>query len=260
MFTYLLNKSEGPFKGLRFLIILLIIFPGACLEAKEKWSLSTSLSYSTGKYIYDTSVDNYTFYLGGNYRTDKWSVSLTVPVSMQRDKLDSQTELNNETSHMDEYSVTTGIPGVYVYGEYIFFPSFFLTGQLKIPTSSSATLFSSGEFDYSLGLAFRRMFGSFKIFADAGYLVLGDPAQFTYKDPLIYGLGIAKHAEDGRSSVSFYFQGYDRIISGLDPPQQISAAYYRLLTDMLGISFYGSKGIGETSADYTFSLGFNLTL
>lgn len=261
MSKFKMNKSGGLFKGPGFLILLVLILPLNFLNAKEKWSLNTSLSYSTGKYIYESAVDNYTFYLGGRYSKDRFSISMSVPFTMQRDKLDSLSATNSSGSHMEkDHSITAGISDIYLYSEYNFYPSFYVTGSIKIPTASSSTLFSSGEFDYGLGLAFRKMFGTYKLFADAGYLVFGDPDQFTYNDPFGYGIGVAKHAENGKSSVSFYYQEYGRIISGLDPPRQLSVAYFRLLSETVGVSSYGSKGFGESSPDYTFSMGLDLTL
>lgn len=257
MLNCILKKSAGPLKGPGFFFILLLFWTVESAQAKESWTLSSSFSYSSGTYIYDSRVYNYTFYAGCYYQKDKVSLGLSVPFSIQRDKL--QTESNMMTSNTG-YAVSRGVPGVYLYGEYAVYPSFYVSGQIKIPTSSEVTLFNSGKFDYGLGLAWRKMFGSYKIFADAGYLVLGDPAEISYNDPFVYGLGVARHTTDGKSIVSFYYQGYQSIITGLDPPRQLSAAYYRSITDLLGITFYGSKGFSESTADYTLALGFNLTL
>ncbi|KAA3616786.1 MAG: hypothetical protein D8M58_17425 [Calditrichaeota bacterium] len=255
------RQSTGPIKGLGFLIILILVLPISILNAKEKWALNTSLSYSTGKYIYESGVDNYTLYLGGRYSNDKFSISMTVPFTMQRDNLDTLGTTNTSNSHMDsDHSITAGVSDVYLYSEYNLYRSFFVTGQIKIPTSTGSTLFSSGEFDYGIGLAFRKMYGTYKLFADAGYLVFGDPRQFSYDDPFVYGIGVAKHAKNGESSVSFYYQEYGRIISGLDPPRQFSVAYFRLISKDVGISFYGSKGFGESSPDFAFSIGMDVTI
>lgn len=256
-----IKKSAALNKGRRFFLILVLILPTSLVFANEQWSVSTSLSYSTGEYIYDDPVQNYIFYLGGRYSNPDLTLSMTLPFVMQRDNLGAQTLENNQNTPIDnDHSIYSGLSDLYIYGEYKILSSVSLTGQIKIPTATESTLFSSGEFDYSMGFAFRKMFGTFKLFADAGYLVLGDPIGFSYQDPIVYGIGVAKHATDGKSTVSFYYQGYNAIIKGLDPPRQISAAYFRKLSDTLGISFYGSKGFGNTTADYSLSVGFEIVI
>jgi hypothetical protein len=255
------NNKYSQTTVLLLFIFLSVILAFSSLSAREKWSVNTTLSYGTGKYIYESPVQNYTLYLGGQYSRDAFSVSVTLPFVLQRDNLDGPLEVGNGASQMDkDHSVTGGASDVYLYSEYNVYPSFYVTGQFKVPTSVDGSLFSTGEFDYGLGFAFRRMFGTFKLFVDAGYLVLGDPSQITYKDPFVYGVGLAKHAQNGKSSVSFYYQEYSQIISGLDPPRQVSVAYYRLFTKILGISFYGSKGFGESSPEYTLSIGMDVAL
>ncbi|HHM02337.1 MAG TPA: hypothetical protein ENJ15_04935 [Caldithrix abyssi] len=242
-------------------LLLMVLAPLAGLSAKKNWSVSSVFSYTTGTYIYDSRVDNYTLYLGGRYSHDDFSVSLTLPLVIQRDQLAGETSSPGPSVSMENgYAFTSGVSDIYLYTEYKVYPSLYVTGQVKAPTSLNGSLFSSGKFDYGLGLAFRKMFGVYRIFADAGYLMLGDPGQIDYENPFVYGIGLARHAPNGRSTVSFYYQEYSTIIKGLKPPRQLSAAYFRALNKTLGISFYGSKGFGESSAEYTLAIGFNVLI
>ncbi len=243
-------------------VLLLVLAPLTSVSAKKNWSVSSVFSYSTGTYIYDDSrVDNYTLYLGGRYSKEDFSISMTLPFVIQRDQLEGQTGTNGSPMTMgNDYTFTSGVSDVYVYTEYKVYPSLYVTGQIKLPTSLNGSLFSTGKFDYGLGLAFRKMFGTYRVFADAGYLLLGDPDQISYNNPFVYGIGLAKHAPNGRSTVSFYYQEYSTIINGINPPRQVSAAYFRALNNTIGISFYGSKGFGESSAEYTLAIGFNVLI
>ncbi len=255
---FIKNKKNSRLLAVGMLMLLLP-FGGA--NAKKNWSVSSVFSYSTGTYIYDSRVDNYTLYLSGRYSREDFSVSVTLPFVIQRDRLDGRTDGNGSPVPMgQEYGFSSGTSDLYVYSEYKFYPGLYLTGQIKLPTSVNGGLFSSGKFDYGLGLAFRRMLGTYRVFADVGFLLLGDPDQLSYENPFVYGIGLAKHAPNGRSTVSFYYQEYSTIIKGLDPPRQISAAYFRALNDTVGISFFGSKGFGEGSAEYTLAIGFNILI
>ena len=55
-----------------------------------------------------------------------------------------------------------------------------LSSQIKIPTASSEYNFGTGEFDYGIGLTFRKQLFSFIAFGDIGYLNLGDPEEITF--------------------------------------------------------------------------------
>jgi hypothetical protein len=256
-----LKKSKGPRVGLGFNLLILILSSVVTLDAKEKWSINTALVYSTGKYIYSSNVDKYTVYLGGKYSKDIWNITVTVPFILQRDNLNFEPVSNFSTSgSMNNYTTTFGMADVYFYGEYTLNNYLFLTGQIKLPTASRITMFSTGEFDFGAGIAFRKMIGTYKLFVDFGFTKFGNTEQLNYNNPLNYGIGIAKYFPNMKSSVSLYYNEYGTIINGLDAPKQISAGYFKNLFSGITLGFYVAKGFGESSPDFTFSLGTNITL
>ncbi len=263
------NLNAQPTKKYEYFktfVIGLSLLLSPIVYAGESFTINTTMAYSTGSYIYDAPIRDYVMYMGASYSKNRFSISASLPMVIQRDNRTAPDNSAGQTTTMSDPAYTAGISDLYLYSEYEFyqgenyFPRIFITGQIKIPTSSGSGLFSSGKFDYGIGLAFRKMYGTYKVFGDVGYLALGDPQGLDYTNPVSYGIGIGKHASHGRSSVTFYYQEYSAIINGLTPPRQLTAGYYRAITDVLGISFYGSRGFGESSPEYTFAVGFDLKI
>lgn len=265
------SKPTTSVKYLSLYLFLTFMLLGSAATAGEKFTINTTLAYNTGKYIYDARINDYILYLGAYYKKDRFSISTTLPLVLERDKrsdgqetstfgFGSQKDIKNSPVY------ASGLSDLYIYAEYEFYrsqsilPRAFITGQVKVPTTTKSTLFSSGKFDYSVGMSFRKMYGTFKLFADIGYLAIGDPEGINYSNPFFYGIGIGKHAPDGRSSVTFYYQEYGEIIPGLTPPRQLTTGYFRAITNIIGISFYGSKGFGESSPEYSFAVGLDLKI
>ena len=223
-------------------------------NAEDTWSINSTFSFATGNYIYENAVENYIFYLGGNYYSDAWSLSLTLPFVIQKSKLNANINGND-----DQVNTNSDISDIYIYGEYNISKMFALTNQLKIPITSKNTLFSSGKFDYGFGMAFKKKFGSYKMLSSVGYILLGDPAEFDYKNPFFYSIGMLKYFNNN-SSFSIFFQGYTEVIKSLDAAKQLSIGYFNLLKKDLGVSFLVSKGLSETSADYSISIGFEIKI
>lgn len=260
------NLNIQTTKNFRFFTIWLLFFLSLFAHAGESFTINTTLAYSTGSYIYDATIRDYVIYMGASYSKNRFSISVSLPMILQRDNRTASDNSADQTTIMSNPTYTAGASDLYLYSEYEFyqgenyFPRIFITGQIKLPTSSKSSLFTSGKIDYGIGLTFRKMYGTYKVFGDVGYLTLGDPPGLDYSNPVSYGIGIGKHAGNGRSSVTFYYQEYSTIIKGLTPPRQLTAGYYRNITDVLGISFYGSRGFGESSPEYTFAIGFDLKI
>lgn len=264
-------KSPTSVKYLSLYFFITFMLLASAATAGEKFTINTTLAYNTGKYIYDARINDYILYLGAYYKKERFSISTSLPLVLERDNRSDvqETSTSGSGSQKDiknSPAYASGLSDLYIYAEYEFYrsqsilPRAFITGQVKVPTTTKSTLFSSGKFDYSLALALRKMYGTFKIFADVGYLTLGDPEGINYSNPFFYGIGIGKHAQNGRSSITFYYQEYGQIIPGLTPPRQLTAGYFRSITKILGISFYGSKGFGESSPEYSFAVGFDLKI
>lgn len=242
-----------------------------------QWSVNTGFQVLGGKY---TSASNTsTFYLSGGlgYRTSRWNVSVNFPIIAQNTTNvtnmggmflpNGENQEHGGSSHwnmhgnpsdsrLTEHQMRFGLGDIYLYGEFQLlrempgFPSVNITGQVKFPTASSGNNYGTGKFDYGLGLSLRKLMYPYSLFLDGGYIRIGDPVGITYRDPLVFGLGLGRIFAGGRYSFLIYYQQYSRILAELEPPRQATIAGFLKLADNTMLSASLLIGFSETSPDY----------
>jgi hypothetical protein len=252
-----------------------------------EWSGIAAIQYTTGNYIYENNTSTYYFYGGFRYKTQRWNISAILPIIGQNTNLVSHAGgmfLPNGESHgivetsggghhrgmmadglsIHHFDLTFG--DLYLYGEIqllparAVLPSVHLNTQIKIPTASRAKNYGTGEFDYGAGLALRQGIANYALFFDAGYLVIGNPAGFTYQNPIILGFGVGRFFKGKDASVLVYFQNYSKILTEYQPARQIAAGILYKLNPRLLLSTSASAGMSEISPDFSISSGFELAL
>ncbi len=254
---------------------LMLAWVTSSTQAGQSWSLSTSMTFNEGTYIYDNTIENYNLNVGVSYKKPLWSVTATLPLLAQQDNVGLTTSLepgnagDSLSLDMDsahDNNVTMGFGDLYLYGQRTIWKNLksraFLstTFQLKVPMVFSSEMFSSQKMDYGAGLTFRKYLGTYSLFTDLGYLVLGDPVWGKYKDPIIFGVGIGKTFLWKNVFASVYYRTYTEILAGISPPKQISMGIYARLTHQMYLSSNWTIGLSESSPDNGFSLGLNWNL
>ncbi len=249
--------------------LLFFIIKAPTTVSAKNWSVYTSASFNNGTYIYDQNTSNYYLNTGIRYQTTKWTASVAFPFIVQNSSVYNQGTVSGSAGNaamQGSESYSGGMGDVYLYSEYKLIksnrllPSFSVTGQLKIPTVKKLTLFSSGAFDYGLGMVLRKPYGMYSIFADVGYLLLGDPSGYNYINPFSFGFGLGRFFKNGAYSASIYYKGYTQIIGGIDPPQQLSLGLFSRISDSTIVSIFVGKGFSESSPDYALTGGIEWTL
>jgi hypothetical protein len=246
------------------IFVIFLLFP-TISGAQGGWSINSSFQMTQGNYITGISRNNYYFNIGSRYRSEGWYVSANISI-IARDGLQSETSDHgmmggSETSHLN-----MGIGDMYLFGEINLLkgtpvlPWIALSSQLKIPTASAESYFGTGEFDYGIGLTFRKQLLSLIAFGDIGYLNLGDPEDITYLNPLTFGIGIGRGFNYGKYSLSVYYQRYLKIYEAYAAPHQLSLGFYVNIIERTFLSIIGSKGLSETSPDFSLSAGFEYYL
>jgi hypothetical protein len=261
--------------------VVAIFFHGSAI-AQSNWYLNLSGQVTSGTYIYDTSTTSYVFYGGLRYQTARWYASVDFSAFAQNSDLISRGGdmfipgnhgSGNNGMHSggrgmmgNGSSFTSGFGDVFFRGEYTIIsertslPSVSLNGLIKVPVVHTQDIYGTGEFDFGGGISLRKRLGQYAAFADAGYLVLGDPEDFSYRNPVNYGLGLGRFFNDGQYSVLAYYQGYTRILSGFDPPRQLSLGFNIRTSAAMTFSITGSYGFSETSPDVGISGGITVAL
>ncbi len=276
-----------------FLIFLFLFFPGINYAAGQ-WSISGGAEYYHGKYIYDTPTTTYNFYGSLRYQTRRWNASLTVPVISQNNNLVSSGGMffpgqssasggmgggsmggsRRGGGMMPGYTPTvttqsqyqTGLGDIYVNGRYTLWserpalPALAVSGQIKFPTANPDKNFGSGKFDFGYSLNFSKRIRRTALFADVGYLALGDPTGIEYMNPFTYGLGLGYFWGSGKMSGLIYYQGYSKILEGYDAPRQAALGFYFHTTPKTTLSFTVTKGFSNTSPDFAAGIGISHNL
>ncbi|MHB2150294.1 hypothetical protein ACX8XP_14640 [Calditrichota bacterium LG25] len=258
-----------------FSLIVIVLGLAGSLFSQANWAVSSSVTFNSGDYIYQQRTDNYYLNAGLRYSAQNWTVSASVPFILQNSAVYQQEPvslssnghgMNNSATPTLSNDLESGIGDIYLYGEYqlwngsLIAPSVALTSQLKVPTTNRLTLFSTGKYDYGLGLVLRKWLKTFNAFAEISYLRIGDPEEITYLDPIGYGLGIGKFFASGKYSTSIYFKGYSKIIHDVDPPRQLALGFFSMFSGKTVLSFYLIKGLSESSPDFGLSSGIDWKL
>jgi len=254
---------------------LLLAWVASSTQAGQSWSMATSVSYNQGSYIYNNTIETYYLNVGITYKKPLWSLSLSLPILAQQDNVGLATSLESQTAgdslnialnSAHDSNVTMGFGDLYLSGQGTIWKSLkskvFLsaTFQLKVPMGFSSEMFSSQKMDYGAGLALRKYLGTYSIFTDLGYLVLGDPVWVRYKDPMSFGIGFGKTFLRKNVSASVYYRTYTEILTGISPPKQISTGIYARLNRQTFLSMNWTKGLSESSPDNGFSMGMSWKL
>ncbi len=231
------------------LFFSLVVLAATVLKAGY-WTLSSSISYNNSYYVYEESVRSYYINAGLRYHSNNWSVSAYLPFIMQSNiftdgtqNMDGNTTIsarNSGTAH----SYNADIGDIFLYGEYRFLypqrvlPALYLTMQVKIPTVPGISLYSTGKFDYGIGLTARQWISGFYGFANINYIKIGDPPGIDYKNPLNFGFGMGKFINNGKYAINLCYKAYTEIVDGYEPPRQLSLGFNFALIPRTIFSLY----------------------
>jgi len=294
---FLIKRTKKPVRG--FLVLFFIAAYNLSVFGQEGWTLSTSLQYSSGNYLYNNSNKLIYFYGGTGYQTRKWSLSLSVPIVAQTaggvGQVGGMTLPNGNSdesngngmfggsggsneggmmgsggtsSNLQSMSLQNhfGIGDIYFYGSYYILEdlaspfSVSLNSFVKFPTANSNKGLGTGEFDYGISATVRKTFNDFVAFADLGRIQIGDPANINYKNPMNYGLGVGKFFNNGDYSLLLYYQAYTTIIEGYDAPRLLSLGFNYKTNSVLTLSLIGAVGLSKVTSAFSFSSGLKWNL
>lgn len=269
-----------------FLILgLLISGSFAVVSAAEKWTISSSLQYSSGNYIYEQNTATVYFYGGLRYHTGKWTLSANVPlISQNSDPItngggvffpsdhhnpDDPGNSRHDNGMIKENGMpemVAGLGDLYLGTKYRLIsngrwqPDVLANLRIKVPAAGTANNFGSGKFDYGISLTIRKQFRTNVLFADIGYWLLGDPEGITYDDPLVFGIGGGKFFNNANTGILLYYEDYASILDGLDPYRQLSLGLNQKLRTNLTLLFTGAAGITRSAPDFSLSGGMEWVL
>ena len=287
---WLLTKKNIRKPFAVFLILFLFSSNNSFVRGQERWTLSTSLQYSSGSYQLNNFNKIIYLYGGAGYQTSKWGFNISVPMVAQSSGgvgqvggmmlpngntsgsimgsnggTNSSGMMGNSGSLMNSQSMSTfghiGLGDLYLYGSYNVFEdnaslfSITLNSFVKFPTANNSQGLGTGKFDVGVSATIRQTVKSYLAFADVGYIEIGKPASINYKNPISYGLGVGRYFDESNYSLLLYYQAYTTIIEGYDSPKSISLGFNYKIDQRLTLSLIGAAGLSKVTSDFSFSSG-----
>jgi len=256
------------------------------LIAQDRWYTNTSLQMVRGQSQDGSKNNSFYFYNGLRYQAQMFSLSLNLPLVFRGSSSSTQIEnpivqqlLKSEanTNDITEPSAVNdgmmsasdfniGIGDLYLNGNFTllkesdYLPALYIGGYVKIPTATSSFNIGTGEFDYQGSLGLRKYFNRFSVYAKVGYLVLGRVEDAEISDPITVNVGLGYRFDGGRNSILLAYDSYSTIIQGVDSPEQISFGYSYALSKSMFITTIVSKGLNDSTSDYTVSGGISFEI
>lgn len=135
-----------------------------------------------------------------------------------------------------------------------------LGGEVKPALADPDQGFGTGAWDGGVNLSVARRLGSAYLFADMGYLVLGDMEEVELQDPVTYSAGVGTTLPGGTVGLVASVFGSTRILEDTDPPLQVGAGLDFQIAPGRSVSTNLSLGLSESSPDVSLSAGWMLGL
>ena len=257
-------------------------------NAQSNWYVNTSIQ-TTGNTFSDGSNHSSFFLYGGlTYQAQKLYLSLSLPVVFTQNNTFTQlgntflpnNHMGNNNSnnffdmfgHMNDRNGETipntdvGIGDLYLNGslqvvdEEKILPSFSVDGYVKFPTASTEIGIGTGKFDFQIAIGTKKYINNFSLFAQFGYLFLGEVEGSAVLDPFTFSFGIGYTFTNRKHSFLLGYDSYSTIIQGTASPRQLAFGYNYLINNGLYISAIAAAGLNSSTSDYTFSVGLNFEI
>ena len=270
-------------KNISFPLVLFLVLLNENIFTQDGWYINTNLQLAGGNFIYNSNTNVVSLYGGLRYQTDKFGISLSIPVIGNNNNSVGQAggmmvplgNSNNGSGNMNgggmvgsgnsmmgsATGMNVGLGDLFLLSNYQvisendYFSDVIINAQIKFPTASTHMGFGTGQFDYGASLTIRKSINTFVAIADLGYLNIGDPVGFTYENPFTYSFGIGKFFNDGLYSVLLYYSAYTEVVKGYEPPRQISLGLNYQAGERLYLTGIAAAGLSNFSPAYSFSIG-----
>ena len=127
-----------------------------------------------------------------------------------------------------------------------------LSGRVKVPTASAAGGLGTGKADLGATGTIRQRLGRGWIYADAGYLFIGDPDDVDLRNAALWGLGGGRFLGD-RVSLLFSASGNTALLAEFAAPIEVGAGVgirFRRTT----LSIMPTLGVSDASPRYAVNV------
>jgi hypothetical protein len=252
-----------------FLLIVLglCVFSQPAIAAKNKLTLSTGATYTTGDYGTSHDTDIYYLPLNAKFKSGQWTYKLTVPYLRKT----GQVNVLREIGQVGITTVTTKRKTERGLGDVIasikhpvyYQPSLRLfvdiTGSIKFGTADNDKGLGTGENDYSVKLGFYHLRGDLTPYATLGYKNYGDSSSIKLNDVFFGSTGFSyKLSEKLDAGINFSFK--EKVSASSVSSRVLTLFATQKLGEQYKVQAYVLGGFGDSSPDqgagFSISYGF----
>jgi len=253
--------------------------------AGAAFTYTGSIQMSRGTYIFTQPMSGYFFINGLTFVSGPFTLTASLPLIYQTTPYVSYTGVGVLPSGGTESSVVSqrqgrepvllpevvefrqygiGDPlisaGLGLWKEGAAVPGVELTAQVKLPLADVTRGFGTGRADYSAGVSVSKRLGSFFLFANTAYWVLGDLPDLELRDAWAYGFSVGHAVSGGKLTLLASYFGYTEIIAGVAPPSSLGLGLSVKVGARSGLMLNAAFGLSESSPDLSVSLGWAIGL
>jgi hypothetical protein len=235
-----------------------IAVEGSITDALEgvsagRYTLSAAYERSSGKYGERDRTDIETLQGALRYRTDDYSLKLTVPWLQITGPGNVIAGFGPAGGPQFATSSSAGLGDIVVAGSRVVFestwlPSIDLSGKVKFGTADTSRGLGTGKNDYTIQAEFYRPFGRFTALASLGYKWYGDPPGSNFNNVTLGSLGGAYKLND-RSTLGIIVDSRQKVTRHGAPMLESTSYLTYRLNRTWRFQVYVVNGFADGSAD-----------
>jgi hypothetical protein len=269
-------------------MIVGMLFMNIPVQSGE-FSISGLMKWNSGNYIYSNVTNTAYFNTSLQYKTNRYSLSINVPMISQNTDMIThmsggiiptaeghENEFDNDEhdhdhdmfsgGHMGEHMMNWKFSDLFLNVGWTLLketgniPELSFIALVKFPTAGTKQNLGTGEMDYGIGISTSKNLGFAYGFLDINYYILGDPIGFDLENPIGFALGIGNSFLNEKINLSVYYYGYTDILQGIEPPKELFINISYRLNQKYLLNSGVSYGFTESSPKYGFFLGADVIL
>lgn len=226
-------------------LALLLVLCSSHVVAAESADQYVDLSYSYSQGDFDTGQKTKLSQMQVTYGQvrDAYDFSIAIPYLFLSDSFGNESGLGDITLQAGmSLSGTSGSAD-----------TVYASVSVKLPTADETKGLGTGETDYGGFLNYTHDFASLSLSIMGGYIVTGDSKSQSYKDIMVYGLGVSKMVAPWYVYASL--DGRQQTLATGDDPLELSAGLFYQLKQAQFIKVEGFIGLSNSSPDSGIMLG-----
>lgn len=239
---------------------LVLMLPGMAAAAG---SVSLGLEYSRGNYGDAQPTRIWYLPFTAEYAADAYRVQLTLPYvwisgpastvgGMQGPmRMAAGQQMSTRSASGQGDAIVAGSYNVYADSAAGLLID--LTGKLKLATADAGKGLGTGERDASLQIDVARRFGEWTAFGSLGRRKMGDPPDFTLRDPWFGSLGASRRLDE-RLRLGAIYDGRQAVVSGGGRLSELTVFVDYRLSPVWTVEGHLVRGFADGSPDWAAGL------